>query len=158
MGLPAMVAFLLIGGLFAGMGWVAMLGPELEVNRRFVPGRCTLLAKELVEEKSSRGTSGRRRAMYRPEFQVRHEVAGRQYEARTFRITRWATSDSARSQDVLARHEVGRTYPCWYDPADPSRVVLEKGTSVPSWLFTGVGAALASVGAVGVGKRLGNVG
>lgn len=156
MGRAGFIAFLLLGGMFAAVGWFGMLGPELEVNRRFVPGRCTVVAKEVVEGNSTRRKSGRRRTVYRPEFHVRLDVDGRRYEARTFRITAWSTSDASDASATLARYEVGQSYPCWYDPDDPNRVVLERGTAAASWIFTGGGAVIGLVGLVGLGKRWAN--
>lgn len=152
-GCLGMLLFFLIGSAFAGIGWFAMLAPELEVENRFVEGRCIILGKELVsEQKRARrraGRSGRTRTVYRPEFDIRHEVAGKSYEARTFRIVPSSTSDRASQEAILGRFETGHAYPCWYDPADPSRVVLEKGVSKGSLVFIGVGLFFALFGAAG---------
>jgi hypothetical protein len=151
-----MLVFLVIGSIFTAVGWFVMLGPELEVGNRFVEGTCTLLAKELVSEQSTSrssrrrsGGSSRRKTVHRPEFHIRHEVAGVSYEARTYRIVRSATTDKASQEAILDRFETGKTYPCWYDPADPSRVVLEKGLSTGAILFTGLGGFFALIGAGG---------
>ncbi len=60
-------------------------------------------------------------------------MEGKSYEARTFRIVPSSTSDKVSQEAILARFETGKTYPCWYDPRDPSRVVLEKGVSTARW-------------------------
>jgi hypothetical protein len=151
-----MLVFLVIGSIFTGIGWFVMLGPELEVGNRFVEGTCTLLGKELISEQSSSrssrrraGGSSRKKTVYRPEFHIRYEVAGETREARTYRIVSSSTTDKTSQEEILGRFETGKTYPCWYDPADPSRVVLEKGLSTGSILFTGLGGLFVLVGAGG---------
>ena len=155
-GCLAMLIFLGIGSIFTAIGWFVMLRPELEVGKRFVEGTCTLLGKELISEQSSSrssrrraGSSTRKKTVYRPEFHIRHEVEGKSYEARTFRIVPSSTSDKASQEAILARFETGKTYPCWYDPRDPSRVVLEKGVSTGAMLFTGLGGLFVLIGAGG---------
>jgi len=154
----AMLIFLLVGAVLAAVGWFMMLKPELEAGSRFAEGTCTILGKELVskQSRSSRpgkrtGGSRRNKTVYRPEFHIRHEVSGKSYEARTFRIVESSTSDKASQEAILARFEKGKTYPCWYDPADPSRVVLERGVSTGSVLFTGLGGLFVLIGAGGLG-------
>lgn len=155
-GCLAMLIFLGIGSIFTAIGWFVMLRPELEVGKRFVEGTCTILGKELVSKQSTSrssrkhgGSSTRKKTVYRPEFHIRHEVGGKSYEARTYRIVESSTSSKASQEAILERFETGKTYPCWYDPADPSRVVLEKGVSTGAILFTGLGGLFVLIGAGG---------
>jgi hypothetical protein len=50
---------------------------------------------------------------------------------------------------VLDRYEIGRTYPCWYDPADPSRAVLVRRVR-PLYVLAVLPLVFAGLGAVGV--------
>jgi len=158
-GCIAMILFLIVGGIFTGVGYFMMLRPEMEVGSRFVEGTCTVLGKELISEKSSSKRSRRSdKTVYRPEFHIRHEVGGETYEVRTHRIVKSSSSGKTSEEKTLARFEVGKTYPCWYDPTDPSRVVLEKGVSTGSWLFTGLGVLVLLIGvgggAIGLLRRV----
>lgn len=152
----AMLVFLVIGAVFCAIGYFVMLRPELEVGSRFVEGTCTVLGKRLVSEESETrrsrrkvGSSTRRKTVYRPEFHIRHEVSGQTYEAHTYRIVKSSSSSKGSEEAVLARFETGKTYPCWYDPADPARVVLEKGVSTGALLFTGLGGLFVLIGGGG---------
>lgn len=154
-GCLSLMIFLLIGVIFTSVGYFLILRPELEVGRRFVEGRCEILGRQIIEEekrsKSSRKSRSRSRRMhYRPEFHIRYEVAGRELEARTWRIVQSSSTSKSSQEKVLSRFEVGQTYPCWYDPADPARVVLEKDVSTGGILFTLLGGLLFVIGAGGI--------
>jgi hypothetical protein len=125
------------------------------VDRSFVEGRCEILSKKLIkEEKRTRSSrksgSSRKRTHYRPEFHIRYEVEGKALEARTWRIVQSSSTSESGEQKVLDRFEVGKTYPCWYDPADPSRVVVEKGVSMGGKILVALGGLFVLIGAVGI--------
>lgn len=153
-GVLAPLLISLVGGVFAAVGWFQIVAPEWEVNRSFVEGKCEVLDKSIVsEQRRRRSSSGRirsssakKRTVYRPVIRIRHEVNGQPFEAGTWRIVEsWSSSESSQKK-ILDRFEKGGTYPCWYDPADPSRVVLEKGFSFGGIAFTLVGGAMFFAG------------
>ncbi len=149
-GVIGSLIFFVVGCTLTGVGYLKILRPEMEVDRTFVEGRCTILGKSLetTERRVRRKHGGsRRRTHYRPEFHIRHEVEGQSYEARTFRIVNSSSSSQSAEEAVLARYEVGKSYPCWYDPGDPGRVVLEKGLSSAGIAITSLGALFALIGA-----------
>lgn len=143
----------LVGATFTTAGYFIILKPEAEVGERFLENQCLILDRDIVEtmrrvkRTNSPGTKLRKR--YRPEFTIRHEVEGQSYEVKTYRIIQSATGSEKTAQKTLDRFEVGKTYPCWYDPADPRRVVLEKGISKGGLFFTSLGVFLALVGGLG---------
>lgn len=150
-----MLIFLLVGGILGGVGYFAILRPETEVDRSFVEGRCEILGKNLIEEekrtRSSRKSGGSRtRTHYRPEFHIAYEVEGKSLEARTWRIVQSSSTSESAEQKVLDRFEVGKSYPCWYDPANPSRVVVEKGVSMGGIILVALGGLFALIGGVGL--------
>lgn len=150
-----MLIFLIVGGILGGVGYFAILRPEMEVDGSFVEGRCEILGKKLIEEEkrtrsSRKSGSSRARTHYRPEFHIRYEVEGKSLEARTWRIVRSSSSSESAEQKVLARFEVGKTYPCWYDPANPSRVVVEKGVSAGGIILVALGGLFVLIGGVGL--------
>jgi hypothetical protein len=110
-GLPFLAA---VGGLLA-LDFV----PEWRANHCYVEGRCVLLAKRLVEYPRSGAD--------RPEFWIRYTVAGREYQAWAYKASRSTSVFDGPKRRILESFTVGREYPCWYDPADPSRVVVARG-------------------------------
>jgi len=159
-GVVALILMLVVGGAIGGAGYFLTIRPELEVKRSFVQGECAILGKELIESRSKSRKSKKQfsgssnRLQYRPEFHIRHEVAGVPYESRTYRIVKTSSSSQSANQAVLDRFEIGKSYPCWYDPQNPARAVLEKGISVGAYLITGIGALVFLLGVVGITRRL----
>lgn len=106
--------------------------PHWRLNRFYAEGRCVVLderAKEAEADNEGRGSAWR-------EFLIRYEAGGREHEA-------WArpTVDTTPAwrwpKEPLA---VGEEQPCWYDPADPSRVMVGRGYG-----YFGFGSLLALV-------------
>lgn len=146
--------FVIVGGVFVGIGFFGVMKPELEVNRAFVENQCTILGKriESYEKRVRRNKTTRRRTYYRPEFHIKHEVAGQSYEARGFRIVDSSSTSKTSQEKILGRYEIGKSYPCWYDPKDPARVVLEKGLSGGGIAMVTIGGVFVLLGA-GAGLR-----
>ena len=99
--------------------------PELWALFSYVEGRCVLLDKRLVENPPvGNGT-------FRPEFLISYTVDGRVYQAFAYRAVKSSSGWRWPEERVLERFTVGQEYPCWYDAADPSKVVIVRGFS---WL------------------------
>jgi hypothetical protein len=147
----------LVGGIFTTAGYFLILKPEAEVGKRFVENQCLILDRNIIETKrrvKSNSSGSKLRKRFRPEFRITHEVDGQSYEVSTYRIVQSATGSEKTAQKILDRFEVGKTYPCWYDPDDPQRVVLEKGMSIGGMFFTGLGVFFFLVGGFGGFRRL----
>jgi hypothetical protein len=139
--------FALIGSLVFVLGVAVSFWPEWKARNRYVENTCLVLDKRLGEERGEDVT-------YRPEIHVRHSVLGRDHEAWTYDASGVYSSDLAPSKAILDRFAVGQKYPCWYDPGDPGRVVLERRYTFFTWLM--VGLPLLFV-AIGVGGMVGSV-
>jgi Protein of unknown function (DUF3592) len=148
----AAFAFLAVGlgfgSLFAIRAW-----RDVRVFTVWKPTTCTILATQLG---STRG-SGKSGPSYRPEISFRYRVGGK-----TFTCTGWDSwalagdygGGSAKFYErVLDRYEVGRTSPCWYDPADPSQAVLVRRVR-PLYLLAVLPLAFTVLGAVGLYSAL----
>lgn len=108
---------------------VALAWPEWRANRQFIATQCTLLDK-YVAEASTTGEPSR----FRPEFRIRYEVDGEPYvEDGVYDVTGHYSQDAESVQQVVDTYDVGKQYPCWYDPIDPARVILVRGYS--AWLY-----------------------
>jgi hypothetical protein len=135
----------LVGGMLA-----LNLRPEWRANHAYVEEQCVVLDKRLVEH--SKG--GRPGITYRPEFLIRYTVAGRPYETWTYDAVHAFTGLRGPNERVLDDFTVGQQYPCWYDPADPSEVVLVRGYSWMSYGLALAFVALVFLTGTGVLRRL----
>ncbi|MDA0814686.1 MAG: DUF3592 domain-containing protein [Verrucomicrobia bacterium] len=117
-----------------------MLKPEWEAKHAFVETPCEIVSAKLIESRNKKGS-----LLYRPEFHVRYTVEGKVYEQDTYRIVKSSSSSKSSNQAVVDEFKVGGTYPCWYDPKNPTRVVVDRSFSVLSLVFTGIGAFLAGI-------------
>lgn len=135
-------AIALISGLFAlGAIFFELTVPELRANRDFVEHRARLVDKRLDEQPASDGS------VYAPQFKLYFTVKGRSYSPWTsYDVTDLHTRDRERSEELLARFEIGQDYPCWYDPRNPERVVLARGYTWFSWLMLVVPVPFIAVG------------
>lgn len=103
--------------------------PDWRANRDFLLTTCTIESKEVAVEGAEPNP------LYRPVFRVCYEVDGRTFRQPTYDLHETVSSDRAVSEQILGRFDVGRQYPCWYNPAEPARVVLVKGYSWYAWLL-----------------------
>lgn len=131
-----------LGGLLAIL-WT-MLIPEWRVNHEFAQTTCTVLAKRLGE------TDGDDGPLYRPEITIRYEVDGRLRVATTYDICRSYTSNRKSREAVLARFEIGKQYPCWYDPTNHNTAVVVRGYSWWLWLVLVVPISFILLGGGGL--------
>jgi hypothetical protein len=136
----------LVGGLLA----LDFL-PEWRANHFYVEGRCVLLDKRLAEDPPSGKAFN---STYRPEFLIRHTVAGREYRVWTYDAVHATTALRWPKESILDSFTIGQAYPCWYDPADPSQVVLVRGYSWWTYGFLVVFLVLLFLTGKGVLWRL----
>lgn len=124
-------------------------------------GQCTIIAKQLLQRQeeqketySSNGTTHTRTTtttVYQPDFQFTVQtVDGRRYAARGYDAFESASSERAGQQAIVDQYAVGKTYPCWYNPANPSQALLTRQFNwvlliIPA-VFLFVGGAFAIVG------------
>jgi hypothetical protein len=103
-----------------------------EDARRFVSYErttCTLLDKKLGH---SMGSTGRMKSsIFGPLVSVRYSARGKEIVSAGSPAVSGLTSKKLSSAEKrLARYELGKSYPCWFDPEDPWVFVL---TRSPSW-------------------------
>lgn len=68
---------------------------------------------------------------YVPMAIVRYEAAGRTRVASGFDVR--GTMYGSNDPDASRLFTTGSRYPCWYDPAQPQRVILRQGPSATAW-------------------------
>jgi hypothetical protein len=87
---------------------------------------CTILDKTI---KQSTGSTGRTKSyVYDPLVSVRYNIKGKEILSAGF-LPRGLGRESS-AEKKLARYELGKSYPCWFDPEAPWEFVL---TRSPSW-------------------------
>jgi hypothetical protein len=68
---------------------------------------------------------------YVPMAVVRYEADGRTHVATGFDVR--GTMYGSNDPDASRQFATGGRYPCWYDPAQPQRVILRQGPSATAW-------------------------
>lgn len=134
---PSLGAALLGWGLIAIAFWFAVR--RILVFSRWHSTTCKVLRKRIIQEE----TPGGGPTMYLPEIDVEYVAGGapRRFSGYAWWRAAWRSRNGA--QKVLNRFDEGKAYPCWFDPADPSKATLTRGT-------TGQAAALAFLAAAGI--------
>ena len=93
--------------------------PDKMAKESFLQTSCFLISKKLADK-------GHLVHRYRADFLVSYHVNGVQYN-------RWVSGNgldrsysktSAGKEDLLAQYDVGKSYPCWYDPDSPQSIVM----------------------------------
>ncbi len=120
--------FFVLGCIALAAMIVIFVWPEWRVNRQFVQTDCVVLAKEVGISEAD-GAPPR----YRPDITIRYEAGGKEYHSTAYDITRHYSENRQAVQQVVDSFDVGKTYPCWYDPLDPATAVIARGYS--GWLY-----------------------
>jgi hypothetical protein len=110
-------AFLVVGLAAQGMTAWFVIVPAVRARLVYVETRCVVLNKRL---------QGVGPDTQRPEVHIEYRVEGQVYRTWTYDATNIASNLHQRNQEILDSFVVGQQYPCWYDPADPSKAVLTR--------------------------------
>jgi len=123
----------------------------------YTAGQCTITAKQLLQQteqsrvvhtrsNGSTYTTTTTTTTYTPDFQFAVQTAnGRTYSADGYDQLNSSSSDQQGEQAIVDQFTVGKTYPCWYDPANPSQAVL---TRQFDWFFLFIPALFLFIGAI----------
>lgn len=134
-----------LGGVFLLMSlvWLGAAIHVMRLQQTYVPGHCTIISKRLLQGIARNTRTHRTYPVYAPSFEfVVHTTTGSSYRASGYDGSNTYTSDLSSQQRILDAYALGSTYGCWYDPANPSDVVLARS---PSWLlFIGPAVLLLS--------------
>lgn len=117
---------------------------EWRANHEFIETRCTLVSKRVAQVE----TDGLVR--YRPEFTIRYSIGGQERETTAFEAAEVYMTDEQSCLQKLEDFAQGGSYPCWYDPQDPSHAVVERGYSWYAWLIPLLPASFVAVGVGGL--------
>ncbi len=123
-------------GIFAiaiGLIWAII---DLSVHTQFQSyqaGQCTIIAKQLAQTDQSNyiPTSPpiiESYTTYDPNLQFTLQTAdGRRYQTHGYAFVSSGSPDynQEEGQAVIDQFQVGSSYQCWYDPANPSNAILD---------------------------------
>ncbi|HEV3137111.1 MAG TPA: DUF3592 domain-containing protein [Pirellulales bacterium] len=121
--------FLAVGCTAFAFMFALLVWPEWRANRQFAETTCVVLEKQVGERPATENEP----AMYLPEIRIRYKVEGGVKEETTYDVTRMYSADKQAVQAIVDRFEIGKEYPCWYDPINPDTAVLVRGYS--GWLY-----------------------
>lgn len=103
-----------------------MLKNEWEVMKSFEQTTC-----QIAKDTFDGYIVSKNLRLYKVTFHLRYTVNGVPYEGQTTgSIHSYPTSFYWWVQRKIKQYAVGNQYSCWYNPNDPSSVVLERGLSV----------------------------
>jgi hypothetical protein len=132
---------LLVGcaGILSGI--VRLIIPEWRVHHGFIENTCKVIEKRPKNEKSP---------LLQPEVKIDYEVQGVTYSQWTYDIHRTTRNTLEEAQAAIDAFAVGKSYPCWYDPADPKTVVLVRGYQWWIWPALLIPASFVVIGIGGL--------
>jgi hypothetical protein len=122
------------GVVFAALLISGVAVPEWRINHDFVEARGRVVATGLVRRGEDR-QPGSAATTWRPTVRVRYEADGTTYEAWTRPLASFTSMDRDAAVSRLDAWQIGGDIPLWYDPSDPSVVVLERGYNWWMWLL-----------------------
>jgi len=127
---------LLLAGLFFGTLLVSgVAAPEWRINHEFLESRCTILAKGLARTTVADPPASVI-TTWRPCLRVRYVANGIVRESWSDGPSTENTPDREAALRSLTAWKLGSESACWYDPANPQTVVLQRGYNWWLWLLS----------------------
>ena len=136
---PLFALFVLVG-IGASVPFVLQAYRDIRITWFYRPAQCEVISSSIYNtETRSRSTP---RSTSHPELTYQLRVDGRWYTATGFDNMGGRTSAPA-DADAFQRKQ---SYPCWYDPRDPSHAVLQRRVYKPFYLATAIPLAFLIIG------------
>lgn len=147
--LSSALASLIFGLLFAVAGCSRMREAR-RIERDFKESVATVLDTRIQEEEHRIGSANPLGTGRDIVTRTRTTLARIQYDANGGNYEGWIVLPGFEKWLVP-----GQEYPCWYDPADPGSVVLERGGDSSAGVVLSVGLVMMFLGLVGCGGAFG---
>jgi hypothetical protein len=145
--------FTLLGTIFILVALVllAFAGNKLLKEQGYQSGQCTITARQLQHEISTSTTTNSNgnkittnTDVYTPYFEYTvHTADGRSYTASGYDGSDTYTSDRSGQQAIVDHYNIGQSYQCWYNPANPTQAILVRH---PDWLLFVIGGSFLLLG------------
>lgn len=159
--------FIVLGGIFVLLSILLLVifANTISQLQKYRAGDCTITAKQLLQQEqqethtSNGHTYTTTTIVYEPDFQFTVQTAdAHRYAARGYDALGTFSSNQSSQQAIVDQYTVGKTYPCWYNPANPTQAVLTRQFNwlifiIPG-LFLFVGALFVIIGFVLIRSRL----
>ena len=137
-----------LGCLGLGLVIGTIIVPQWRALHEYREARCTVQATRIFTNSSGR-------TIYHvPKVLISYEVDGQALSAWTLGVRELRLTNLSDANYYLSGFQEGREYPCWYDPHEPSQVVLRRGYSGWAWLFLLLPIAFLVIGIGGLGYTL----
>ena len=128
----------------------------IQLGQITAPATCTILEKNIVQTLNWGAPSMELLLAYTPRFTFLVNVSpDKTQHVEGYDTTpvwgldvTWVGTSESHAQVILDRFQIGRNYPCWYDPNNPSRAILTREYNFsPAYIF---GALIALEVVVGI--------
>jgi hypothetical protein len=121
------------GIVFAGLLISGVAVPEWRLNHDFLETRCRIRGTGLLR-RTVEDPPGSFVTTWAPALLLRYEADGRTMESWS-RARATAFADRTQALERLSGFRIGEQVTGWYDPSDPSTIVLERGFNWWMWLL-----------------------
>jgi len=103
--------------------------------------QCTILSKDLRYYSSFNQDTGNNETQYGPNFtfQMHNNASSQGYG-----IDQHTFDQREDAQNILDQYTVGKSYPCWYNPADAAHAVLTR--DITTWILLLPGGIMLIIG------------
>ncbi len=139
--------------MLVALALLAIAGNLMLQQQRYQSGQCTITARQLLHDVSimtSTTTNGRTTStktdVYAPNFEYTVQTAdGRSYATRGYDGWDTYTADRAGEQAIVDSYNIGQSYQCWYNPANPTQAILVRHLD---WVIILIGGGFLLLGAL----------
>ncbi len=150
----------------AGLSYLlaTYIWPEWKMMRHYVQHEGVVLGTRVASRwpESPSGIANRiqdspdhpEQTAYRPEVHIRYVVGGRTFDRWTYDVHGFYSPGRVEKQSLLAAFRRGERHICWYDPADPKRVVVVRRYTWWMWVLLILPASLLILGGIGVTRAV----
>lgn len=111
-------------GIFVTAQWIPQAVRDFRTHYLYQTTQCQVISTR-ARHTTSKLNNGAVRDIYHPVVSFTYVVNRQSYQASGYDNYDGATSDAS----VLVNFPSGASVPCWYDPADPARAVVERSFS-----------------------------
>lgn len=105
--------------------FVSFVFEDIRKFSSYSKSTCTILDKKLSWSTGSLGKTKSR--TYDPLVSVRYEAKGKEVVSAGSMINGTFSGRESSAEKILAQYELGKLYPCWFDPEDPQEFVIKRG-------------------------------
>jgi hypothetical protein len=149
---PESFAIILGVGAFAFGSWGTHLIRRARATRRWKPAEGHITWSH-IEEIRRRGRYGERVVGYKPDIQYKYRIGENEHQGTRLWFGYDHRMSEANARAIATRYSVGTRLRVFYDPADVTETVVERGHEEAAWKTIKF-AVLMAIGAIGTAVYL----